>query len=121
MNLDKQISALQAVRIDIADRNRTLTFRELEGRLLRTRLTFELRTGRRSADGKDWAIAPISSNDAAEKAAKVHPDYIEHERETAQQTYERDVKYAEAETLVFSLRVALDAMPESETVQHATS
>ena len=69
--------------------------RELEARLLRLGIESE----RRQAG---------DSQSAAEKAAKVDPSYLAHERETARLAEERDILLAEAEACRFGLLLALE-------------
>jgi hypothetical protein len=102
-DLKKKAKDLQEVRKEIAFRNVALANRELASRLLRLRLEDEYRRGEKGV--------ACSSKDAAEKAAKVDPEYIAFEKETHRLIYERDVQVAVAENMVFGIRIELESLP----------
>ena len=99
MNLDDQRAELKDVRRDVAERNQELANRVLDARILRSRLEGEYRKGERGV--------MCSSQKAAEDAAKVDPEYLAHERETARLTYERDIAIADAESRAYGIQAAL--------------
>jgi hypothetical protein len=93
VNLDRALDALAQLRAEIADANAGLAHRELDARLLRITLEEQLRRG-------DEEHVALTKTDA-EKAAKVHPDYLAVERETIALTRARDVLLARAEVTRF--------------------
>jgi len=91
---DARVDRLRELRKTVAGKTRALAERELDARLLRLGIETE-----RRQQGE--------SQSAAEKAAKVDPAYLAHERETARLNEERDVTLAEAEAARFELLLAL--------------
>lgn len=99
MNLDDQRAELKAVRVEIAERNQELANRLLDARILRLSLESAYRSGAKGV--------VCSSQKAAEDAAKSDPEYLQHERETARLTYERDVALGDAESRAYGIQAAI--------------
>ncbi len=94
MTTDEQIQTLQALRYRIAAIGQTLAERELTGRVLRLKLETEERNcGATKTD--------------AEKAARVHAQYLEHERHSIQLGFDREMDLAEAEAVRLRLEFQL--------------
>lgn len=100
--IKQKIALLRDARVKAAVLTRTLATRELEARQLRATCEEDYRKG-----GTD-RVAMTKTD--AEKAAKLHPDYLAHERETAQLAYERDVVFAAAESQRFEIEALLLAV-----------
>jgi len=92
--LTEQIAGLQEDRERVAALTQTLAERELTGRILR--LTIE--TERRAAG---------DTQTAAEKAAKVDPRYLDHERRSIQLSFDQAVALAHAEAQRFEIELQL--------------
>lgn len=99
MTLDDQRAELKDVRRDVAERNQELANRLLDARILRARLEGEYRRGERGV--------MCSSDKKAEDAAKVDPEYVEWERQTAKMTYDRDIAVADAESRAYGIQAAI--------------
>lgn len=93
--MDAKIAKLLELRLRVAAQNRELAGRELSARELRLGLEVSLSRGNKAE---------------AEKFAKAHPDYLEHERQSAQLTYLRDEALAHAECLRLEIRAAIAAL-----------
>jgi N-methylhydantoinase B/oxoprolinase/acetone carboxylase alpha subunit len=93
-DVNAQVAALEALRVQVAELTRRLGERELDGRLLRERLAHAARA------------AGATKTDAAEGAKTAAP-YVEHERASLALAYERDVALATADAMRFRVQLAL--------------
>lgn len=108
-----KIAQLRDTRVKAAQQSRVVTERDLAGRELRAQLEEKLRLGQkdpRDEKGLTWLVPPLSAKADYEKFAKVHPLYLQHERESARLAYERDVTNAAAESLRLEIEALLVAM-----------
>src|SRR5258708_37950045 len=102
-SLKQKIAALRDTRVKVAVQGRALALRELDARELKARCEESLRAG---GEGR----VALNKTDA-DRAAKLHPDYLAHEHQTAQLAYEREHVFPPAERHRFEVHALLPALP----------
>jgi hypothetical protein len=111
--VEKTIERLRELRMEVAARNEDLHKRELDSRVLRNRLEDEYRRGEKPV--------VCTSKEAAEKAAKIDPDYLQFELTTGRLVRERDIVLAAAETSFFALQAHIAGALTLDQLRVATA